>query len=299
MIRNFHYIIGKEFDGKTISDFLKSMSYPHAVFVHLKKTPNSILLNGKWEYVTTKLSFGDTLDISLIENESSEKIPAVFHPLTIIHEDEDILIVNKPAKMPIHPSLNHYENTLANAVCYYYNNQGIPYTFRCVNRLDRDTTGLTILAKHMLSSAILSNSVSKREIHREYLAIVKGKTNDFGTINAPIGRKDGSTIERIIDYDNGERAITHYHRIAYKNDLSLISLSLETGRTHQIRVHMKSIGHPLIGDFLYNPDDIHMERQALHSYCLNFIHPITKEEMSFSAPLPDDMKRLFPDVILP
>lgn len=151
--------------------------------------------------------------------------------------------------MPIHPSMNNYDNTLANAVCHYYQTQGIPYTFRCVNRLDRDTTGLTILAKHLISSAILNSEVSVRGISREYLAIVKGFTEDEGTVNAPIGRKEGSTIERQIDVLHGETAITHYKRLAYQDGLSLISLKLETGRTHQIRVHMKSIGHPLIGDF--------------------------------------------------
>lgn len=160
-------------------------------------------------------------------------------PLSICYEDEDILAVNKPAQMPVHPSLNHYDHTLANAVCGYYNDQEIPYTFRCVNRLDRDTTGLTLIAKHMLSSAILSTAAARREISREYIAIASGKTPESGTIDAPIGRVAGSTIERQIDFENGERAITHYRRLAYHDGLSLLSLHLETGRTHQIRVHLK------------------------------------------------------------
>ena len=200
--------------------------------------------------------------------------------------------------MPIHPSMNNYDNTLANAVCHYYQTQGIPYTFRCVNRLDRDTTGLTILAKHLISSAILNSEVSVRGISREYLAIVKGFTEDEGTVNAPIGRKEGSTIERQIDELYGETAITHYKRLAYQDGLSLLSLKLETGRTHQIRVHMKSIGHPLIGDFLYNPDFTKINRQALHSYRLRFTHPVTKKPLVFTAPLPEDMQALFPELIL-
>ena len=196
---------------------------------------------------------------------------------------------------PVHPSLNHYDHTLANAVCGYYNDQEIPYTFRCVNRLDRDTTGLTLIAKHMLSSAILSTAAARREISREYIAIASGKTPESGTIDAPIGRVAGSTIERQIDFENGERAITHYRRLAYHDGLSLLSLHLETGRTHQIRVHLKSIGHPLIGDFLYNPTDTTIKRQALHSYRLTFSHPITGESFVLTAPLPDDMHCLFPD----
>ena len=289
MQRNFTYQITEEFHNCTISSYLKAKNYPHAVMVHLKKTPESILLNGQWEYVNTLVKAGDLLEIKLIENDSSEKIPPVYAPFSIAYEDADILVIDKPANMPIHPSLNHYENTLANAVCYYFANQGIPYTFRCVNRLDKNTTGLTLIAKHMLSSAILSQDVAVKSIKREYLAIVKGETDDFGTIDAPIGRKDASTIERQIDYENGERAVTHYRKIDTKNGYTLLSLVLETGRTHQIRVHMSSIGHPLIGDFLYHPESTELPRQALHSHKLEFIHPITKEPMEFIAPMPQDM----------
>ena len=289
MQRNFIYQISEDDTPCTIASYLKANGYPHAVMVHLKKTPESILLNGRWEYVNTPLHAGDLLEIILIENQSSEKIPPVYAPFTIIYEDEDILVVDKPADMPIHPSLNHYENTLANAVCYYFADQGIPYTFRCVNRLDKNTTGLTILAKHMLSSAILSQDVAVKSIKREYLAIVKGETKDSGTIDAPIARKDASTIEREVNYEYGERAITHYRKIETKNGYTLLSLVLETGRTHQIRVHMSSIGHPLIGDFLYHPDSNELPRQALHSHKLEFLHPITKKTMTFIAPMPKDM----------
>lgn len=289
MQRNFTYEITKEYESHTILSYLKSKGYPHAVVVHLKKTPESILLNGKWEYVNTPVRTGDLLEIKLIEEECSANIPPVYTPLSIVYEDEDILVINKPANMPVHPSFNHYENTLANAVCYYFANQGIPYTFRCVNRLDKNTTGLTIIAKHMLSSAILSQDVSVKNIKREYLAIVCGESDDFGTIDAPIGRKNSSTIERQIDYVHGERAVTHYRKIDAKNGYTLLSLSLETGRTHQIRVHMSSIGHPLIGDFLYHPASMELSRQALHSYKLEFHHPVTKETMVFTAPLPADM----------
>lgn len=295
MIRQFTYRIEPEYDSFTIREYLSLKGYPNAVFVQLKKTPESVLLNGVWVYMRTKLSAGDELFIRLEESTSSAHILPVSMPLSICYEDEDILAVNKPAQMPVHPSLNHYDHTLANAVCGYYNDQEIPYTFRCVNRLDRDTTGLTLIAKHMLSSAILSTAAARREISREYIAIASGKTPESGTIDAPIGRVAGSTIERQIDFENGERAITHYRRLAYHDGLSLLSLHLETGRTHQIRVHLKSIGHPLIGDFLYNPTDTTIKRQALHSYRLTFSHPITGESFVLTAPLPDDMHCLFPD----
>lgn len=295
MIRQFTYRIEPEYDSFTIREYLSLKGYPNAVFVQLKKTPESVLLNGIWAYMRTKLSAGDELFIRLEESTSSAHILPVSMPLSICYEDEDILAVNKPAQMPVHPSLNHYDHTLANAVCGYYNDQEIPYTFRCVNRLDRDTTGLTLIAKHMLSSAILSTAAARREISREYIAIASGKTPESGTIDAPIGRVAGSTIERQIDFENGERAITHYRRLAYHDGLSLLSLHLETGRTHQIRVHLKSIGHPLIGDFLYNPTDTTIKRQALHSYRLTFSHPIIGESFVLTAPLPDDMHCLFPD----
>ena len=155
---------------------------------------------------------------------------------------------------------------------------------------DRDTSGLILLAKNPYSSCILSDAVKDHAIHREYAAIVSGKTADSGTIDLPIARKDGSTIERVCDPERGDAAVTHYQTIAYNKDadLSFIRLLLETGRTHQIRVHMKAIGHPLLGDFLYNPDYRFIGRQALHSYTVAFRHPITGEAMEFTAPMPED-----------
>ena len=214
-------------------------------------------------------------------------------PLDIIYEDEDIIVVNKPAGMPVHPSLNNYRNSLANALMYYYQAQGLPFIFRCTNRLDRDTSGLTVIAKHLVSSSILSALAVKHEITREYLAIVRGvPVPPAGTINAPVGRTGSSLIERKIDFEHGEHAVTHYRVLDTKNGHSLVSLILETGRTHQIRVHMKYTGYPLIGDYLYNPDMEHINRQALHSYRLAFRHPVTGEPLEFTAPLPEDMRRV-------
>lgn len=295
MNRTLIYTITEKENNMTIGLFLRSLGYSSQVIIALKKIPESILLNGKWEYVNRKMSTGDILAIHLNESESSHHITPVPLPLNIIYEDEDILVINKPADMPIHPSMNNHDNTLANAVAYYFQSQGIPYIFRCVNRLDRDTTGLTVLAKHMLSAGILSEQVRSRTLHREYLAIASGTSlSDSGIIDAPIARATGSTIEREVNYDTGETAITHYKVIKrdFTRNLSLISLCLETGRTHQIRVHMKHLGYPLIGDFVYNPDKTYISRQALHSYRLTFTHPITGESMEFTAPLPDDMNCL-------
>ena len=295
MNRTLIYTITEKENNMTIGLFLRSLGYSSQVIIALKKIPESILLNGKWEYVNRKVSTGDILAIHLNESESAPHITPVPLTLNIIYEDEDILVINKPADMPIHPSMNNHDNTLANAVAYYFQSKGIPYIFRCVNRLDRDTTGLTVLAKHMLSAGILSEQVRSRTLHREYLAIASGTSlSDSGIIDAPIARATGSTIEREVNYDTGETAITHYKVIKrdFTRNLSLISLCLETGRTHQIRVHMKHLGYPLIGDFVYNPDKTYISRQALHSYRLTFTHPITGESMEFTAPLPDDMNCL-------
>lgn len=255
--------------------------------------PESILIDGRWEYMRYLLKSGDTLTVHVQETEVSEKIPPVEMPLDIVYEDEDIMVINKPADMPIHPSLNNYYNSLANGLAWYFERQEKPFIFRCVNRLDRDTSGLTIIAKHMLSSGILSSMVANRDIHREYRAIVRGQiTPEAGTIDAPIARVSDSIIERTVDYEKGDHAVTHYQTVAYKNGHSLLSIHLETGRTHQIRVHMKHIGFPLIGDHLYNPDMEYMTRQALHSYRLQFKHPITGEAMDFIAPLPKDMGKV-------
>ena len=293
MKRIFSYTISAKYNNCTLISFLKESGYSSQVITHLKRTENGILLNKTWARVRDILHTDDILTITLEEKTSSENIVASPLPLHTVYEDEDLMVINKPADMPIHPSQGNYDNTLANAVAYYYAQKGEPFTYRCINRLDRDTTGLLILAKHMYSASLLSDMVKNRKIHREYLAVAEGKTPSSGIIDAPIGRVDGSTIERQVDYEQGDYACTHYKRLCYKNGYSLVSLTLKTGRTHQIRVHMKHIGHPLPGDFLYNPNYHVIKRQALHSYCLSFEHPITKEPLTFSSPLPDDMAIFF------
>ena len=294
MKRAITYEINEKYHKKTIQQFLKDKGFSHAVIVQLKKTKEGIQKNGTWAYVNELLSCGDTLFVHWEEESLSQNIVPVDLPFPVIYEDEDLLVVNKPADMPIHPSMNNYENTLANAAMHYFKQKGEAFTYRCINRLDRDTSGLTILAKNMLSGGILAKHSGLREIKREYVAIVSGNAPESGTVNAPIARLDGSTIERCVDFVQGEHAVTHFWKLAYneEKDLSLIRLKLETGRTHQIRVHMKYIGFPLIGDFLYNPDNRYIKRQALHSVALTFVHPVSGQEMHFEADLPDDMKQI-------
>ena len=289
--RTFLYSISEADHDLRIEQFLRRRGYSRQNLTELKKMPDSIQVNGLNCILKKTLSPGDELAVRIQETDSSEKIPAVNIPLRIIYEDEDILVVDKPAGLPMHPSMKNYHYSLANGLVWYYQQQKESFVFRCANRLDRDTSGLTVVAKHMLSANILSGMGYRHEIEREYLAIVRGNVlPPSGTIDAPLSRMEGSIIERKVDFEHGERALTHYRVVEEKNGHSLVSLRLETGRTHQIRIHLKYLGFPLVGDYLYNPDMEYISRQALHSCRLRFVHPITKERMTFRAPLPEDMQ---------
>ena len=288
-------VISKYEAGQRFDKFLaKYMELAPKSFFYKMMRKKNITLNGKKAAGNAKLEEGDTVKLFLSEETIEgfrEKKKRAVHTgakLDILYEDEDIYVINKAAGMAVHPSINHYENTLANALAAYNEARHTPMTFRCINRLDRDTSGLTVIAKHQLASARLGSAMKNREIHREYLGIADGYVDDCGTICAPIARTADSLMERQVDFEHGESAVTHFKRLKYENGLSLVSFLLETGRTHQIRVHMKYINHPLIGDFLYNPNDHRMMRQALHAYRLSFVHPVTEKQMSFTAPVPDD-----------
>lgn len=289
MERRFAYLVEDEEAGLTVEQFLKRKGYSRQVLVQLKKTENGICRDGVWAYTRDRLYAGNRLEIRLVEEEASEQIQPVFLPFEIVYEDEDLLVINKPAGMPVHPSMNHHDNTLANAVAARNMEKGEQFPYRCINRLDRNTSGLLIVAKHMLSAAVLYGQMRERKIHRTYLAIVKGHVELPGTIDAPIGRKPGSVMERMIDPVHGEQAVTHYEPLRWGRDWTLVQCVLETGRTHQIRVHMSYMGHPLPGDYLYCPEDCSMERQPLHSWKLRFTHPITGEELAFEQHMPEDM----------
>ncbi|MGL4344981.1 MAG: RluA family pseudouridine synthase [Cellulosilyticaceae bacterium] len=296
MTRELRYQIEEIDAGKSIGVFLKEREYSRAILIELKKTPRGIRKNGVWAMVNEILRVGDVLDICLEEEELSENIVPVEGDLDILYEDEDLLVVNKPYDTPIHPAVNNYDNTLANRVVDYYQKQGKPYVFRCINRLDRDTTGVTILPKNLISASILARKMENRQITRTYMAFVQGSAPLKGTIDLPIGREEGTIIKRKIDEQEGKRAITHYHRqevIEVEGQaVSIMTLQLDTGRTHQIRVHMSAIGHPLIGDFLYNEENSMLARQGLHAISCTFTHPINGEYKIITAPLPEDMARL-------
>lgn len=427
-LRQIDYIIPESFHGHTVEAFLRSEGYSRTTLYHLRNTRalsaaehiptdmpaanadsrtictstvrighttetesgsiDGLVLNGHRSYLKEVLSTGDRLRCNILETEDSPNVIETEIPLSIVYEDEDLLVIDKPAGLPIHPSMGHYEHTLGNALCWYTHHVlGYEhYVNRIVNRLDRDTSGLLIAAKNMHAAARLGDMIRAHEIQREYLAIasgdmrdifrdldtdaasqectvscrtpadqyemhsVKGSTQDslstpkgtalpsglylsrsadpayayvrlqnldgrfpdsladipalsdpanpvlglHFTVDAPIGRKEDSVIERCIDYTQGDYAVTHGLLLSYNEEknLSLLRLKLETGRTHQIRVHMKYLGHPLPGDFLYHPDERFITRQPLHSWRLRFRHPLSGKLLELTAPLPEDMRCL-------
>lgn len=257
----------------------------------LKKS-NKIFLNNAITYTKHLVAPNDTIVVNIDFEEDNSNIVPTNMPLSIIYEDEYLLVVNKPAGIAVHPSILHYSDSLANGVKFYFDRIGLRKKIRIVNRLDRNTSGIVIFAKNEYIQETLIKQMQSKEFKKEYLAIVEGILQEkSGTLDFPIARKDGSIIERCVK-PNGEKAITHYNVLKDFNGLSLVHIVLETGRTHQIRVHFSHIGHPVLGDTLYgNPSNL-ISRQALHSFKVSFIHPISQEKLSLEAPIPDDMKIL-------
>lgn len=293
MDRIFHYQITENEQNTTVLDFLRKKGFSRHILSSMKADKEALTRNGQRIGGREHLLAGDHFRVRLLETIDSDGIVPVSMPLSILYEDEDILVINKPADMPVHPSIGNYTNTLANGVTAYLDAKGEHSPFRCINRLDRDTSGALILAKNAFSAAVLSTQMRNRQIRRTYLAVVEGITPPNGTISAPISRVDDSVIERHVDFLHGEPAVTHYERLETKNEHSLLEIHLETGRTHQIRVHMGYIGHPLPADYLYHPEYDCFKRQPLHSLQLEFRHPVTDKSMYLLAPVPEDMCNAF------
>ena len=237
-------------------------------------------------------NIGDLLTIDFNYEEDSSNIVPTKMDLKIVFEDEWLLIVNKPAGIAIHPSILHYSDSLCNGIKFYFDTIGLKEKIRPVNRLDLNTSGLVIFAKCEYIQECLISQMKDNVFKKEYLAICDGIfENKSGTVNLPIARKENSIIERCISKD-GQISITHYEVLKEFANYSLVKLNLETGRTHQIRVHMSAISHPLIGDSLYGSSSDLINRQALHCFKLQFVHPITKVFMDFCGEVPLDFKKL-------
>lgn len=284
------YIV-KENKYQSINQILKQKFKISARLQHKLITSKQIFLNGNQADSRIAPQINDVITVNLDFNEESENIIPTPIPLNIIYEDEALLILDKPAGIAVHPSISHYTDSLANGVKYYFDTIGLKRKIRPVNRLDLNTSGLIVFAKNEYVQECLIQQMQTNEFKKEYLAIVHGIfENVQGTINLPIARKENSIIERHIS-ENGQEAVTHYEVLKTSNDLSLVHCTLQTGRTHQIRVHMSAIGHSLVGDTLYGSDfSDSITRQALHSYKISFIHPISHQIVSFTSELPDDIK---------
>ncbi len=279
-------------NNNTVKEILKNkFEISDRLLLKLKKN-NKIFVNEKPANINSILQYGDILEIFIDFEEDNSNIVATKMDLDILFEDEGILVINKPAGIAIHPSCRHFDTSLSNGVKFYFDKIGLKKKIRPVNRLDKDTSGIVLFAKNEYIQECLVKQMKSKKLKKEYIAILDGILDiKNGTINAPIARKDNSIIERCVSF-NGDTAITHFNVLEEKNNYSIVSFLLETGRTHQIRVHSKYIGHPILGDTLYGEPSLLINRQALHSYKTTFIHPITKQLISFTAPIPEDMNKL-------
>ncbi|KPB03544.1 RluA family pseudouridine synthase [Bacillus sp. CHD6a] len=289
--------IGQQDEGKLLRDFLKEKQISKGALIDIKFNGGALHVNGSAVTVRYVLHEGDMVEVFFPKEEPSEDLVAEDIPLDIVYEDEYVLVVNKPAGMASIPSREHRFGTLANGVLGYYKSIGIFATIHIVTRLDLDTSGLMLIAKHRHAHHLFSMQQRDFGVKRRYEALVHGEMNaeelsTYGMVDAPIGRKDTSIIEREVR-DDGQRAVTHYKVLRNGAGWSHMTLRLETGRTHQIRVHMAHLGHPLLGDSLYGGSEFAgMSRQALHSCELSFFHPVEERMMTFQCELPDDMKRV-------
>lgn len=289
-IMKLSYTVKQSDSYINVLDVLKNEFLLSARLITKLKQSNNIFLNEEITYTKKIVYANDVVSVLINFVEDNSNIVATNIPLDIIYEDEYLLAINKPANMPVHPSMLHYEETLSNAVKYYFDTLNLKRKIRIVNRLDKDTSGIVIFAKNEYIQECLIKQMKTKELKKEYLTIVTGylqKKSD--TLCFPISRKEGSIIERTVN-PNGDIAITHYNVLKEQNNLSLVHVFLETGRTHQIRVHFSHINHPILGDTLYGTSSSLINRQALHSYKITFLHPISKQVLTLESPIPNDMK---------
>lgn len=286
------YIITEAQSGMSLRHFLQQeLRLSSKMIKHLKFSEDGILINGEHATVRRTLCAGDCVELA-IEDREFAPIEPIDLPITILYEDEDVVVPAKPANMPTHPSHDHYTDTVANALSYRYHEAGIPFVFRPINRLDRNTSGLLLIARNRPSAGRLTEAMQAGKIEKRYLAVLDGELADErGRIDACLHRTAQSIILREVcphDAPDADTALTEYIRLAAENGHSLVEARPITGRTHQLRVHFASIGHPITGDDLYGNPNTAINRHALHAYSLSFPHPETGESMTLTAPPPKD-----------
>lgn len=287
-MRVIEFTVPEHIESVSVKGFLRgTCGLSHRLLTKLKQIEGGLTVDGKQVRTIDKLKGGDIIAIAIPDDEkTAQPVPL---PLEIVYEDSDVLVLNKPAGMPVHPSRGHQVDTLSNAVAAHLAKRGEALAFRPINRLDRDTTGLVVVGLNTYSASRLHGAVDK-----VYYAVCQGVPSPLeGTIDAPIRVKEGHGIQREIG-EGGERSVTHYRVLRVAENLSFMRIVLETGRTHQIRVHFSCNGMPLAGDDMYGGSRQLIDRQALHCGEVSFVHPTSGENMHFSADIPPDMHKLPP-----
>ncbi len=281
-MRSFRYVVPPRYNGAKLQDFLRyAHSYSRRLIIELKR--GGMAVNGAHRRMVDPVFEGDVVEISFLE-EPCTLVPNAALSVPIVYEDEDLVVFNKPSGMSVHPAADGADDSVGNYFAWLYQNT---FTFRPVSRLDKNTTGLCMSAKSTLAAGLLIGTVEK-----EYIAVAEGVMPDeAGTIDVPIGRVEGSIILRKPDL-NGQSAVTHYKVIARTDTHTMVSVRLETGRTHQIRVHFAWLGHPLAGDDLYGGHLGKINRHALHCAKMAFLQPFTRQPVELSASLPSDMAHI-------
>ena len=255
------------------------------------KNSKQIYLNNDFSHINQKLQIGDIICVDLDFEETCDNIVATKMNLDILYEDDVMLIINKPPFSPVHPSMDHYDDSISNGVKYYFDSIRLKRKIRPVNRLDKNTSGIVIFAKNEYIQECLIKQMKASSFVKEYVALVEGIIKKEQIIDAPIARKQDSIIERCVDI-NGDSAITVIKPVKTLDNYSLIKCILKTGRTHQIRVHTSCVGHPILGDDLYGKKSERINRQALHAYKISFLHPINKNKIGIEAKIPKDIEEL-------
>lgn len=286
------YVVNEFTKYENVKQLLKEEFLMSDRLIVKLKNSKQIYLNNEPTFVNQKLKIGDKILVDLDFEETSDNIVPTKIDLDILYEDDGILIVNKPPFMPVHPSMDHFEDSLSNGIKYYFNSIRLKRKIRPVNRLDKNTSGIVIFAKNEYIQECLIKQMKSGSFKKEYLALVNGIIDkEIQVIDAPIARKNDSIIERCVS-ENGNRAITEIELLKTFDNYSLVKCNLRTGRTHQIRIHLSYIGHPILGDDLYGKKSEFIGRQALHAYMVSFIHPLTKKLFKIDAELPKDISDL-------
>jgi 23S rRNA pseudouridine1911/1915/1917 synthase len=290
MPNKLKYVIDEKNDGFKLIHFLKMDLKMSSRFTKKMARNGLAIINGQRGMNSDVLKTGDIVEI-IISGEETQDIVAENIPINVIYEDDDLLIVNKPPFMVVHPTKSHQENTLANGIVNYFKETRQDCIVRLVNRLDRDTSGLVIIAKSQFAHQQMANMLISNSIEKYYIAMVEGKIEVGRTIDLPIGRPTIESIKREV-MEEGQRAVTHVEVLSSSENITCVRIKLETGRTHQIRVHMSHIGHPLLGDTLYGAESELITRQALHAYKLKFNGIRNDEPIEVSVDLPEDMMKI-------